>query len=129
LSFILPTRAPKLFAPFDPEHVLDSKSEYRVKRPSRTNPEQIAHGRFGLPQNMLLHVIPAKAGIQCFHGLQILWTPVFTGETNTVQFFHVFPFSKGGLGGFGFESWIFVIGDCLELIPSGMRCPDLVLRI
>ena len=26
-------------------------------------------------------VIPAKAGIQSFKDLEILWTPVFTGET------------------------------------------------
>jgi hypothetical protein len=30
-----------------------------------------------------------------FMGLQILWTPVFTGETNTVRFFHTFPPTKG----------------------------------
>src|SRR4030042_2213156 len=26
----------------------------------------------------------------------MLWTPVFTGETNTVRFFHTFPLAKGG---------------------------------
>jgi hypothetical protein len=26
--------------------------------------------------------------------LQILWTPVFTGETIKILFFHTFPFSK-----------------------------------
>src|SRR4030042_726823 len=29
-------------------------------------------------------------------GLQMLWTPVYTGETNTVGFFHSFPPAKGG---------------------------------
>jgi hypothetical protein len=31
-------------------------------------------------------VIPAKAGIQCFNWLRILWTPVFTGETTFYDF-------------------------------------------
>ena len=44
---------------------------------------------------VLFRVIPAKAGIQCFHWLQILWTPVFTGETNRIDFFTPSPFSKG----------------------------------
>jgi len=35
---------------------------------------------------VLFHVIPAKAGIQCFRGTD--WTPVFTGETAEIQFFH-----------------------------------------
>jgi hypothetical protein len=26
----------------------------------------------------------------------MLWTPVYTGETNTVGFFHSFPPAKGG---------------------------------
>jgi hypothetical protein len=52
---------------------------------------------------VLFHVIPAKAGIQSrserdFSRLQILWTPVFTGETNRRQFFHSFPHQGGGLG-------------------------------
>jgi hypothetical protein len=40
----------------------------------------------GKSGSVLFHVIPAKAGIQSrserdFKRLQILWTPVFTGET------------------------------------------------
>jgi hypothetical protein len=46
-----------------------------------------------------------------------VWTPVFTGETNTVRFFHTFPFSKGEVfllpfvkgGGEGFKRAIFYI--------------------
>jgi hypothetical protein len=30
-----------------------------------------------------------------FKALQISWTPVFTGVTAQIQFFHTFPFSKG----------------------------------
>ena len=32
-------------------------------------------------------VIPAKAGIQSFKDLEILWTPVFTGETTFYETF------------------------------------------
>jgi hypothetical protein len=34
-----------------------------------------------------------------FKALQISWTPVFTGVTAQIQFFHTFPF-EGGMGGF-----------------------------
>jgi hypothetical protein len=30
-----------------------------------------------------------------FKALQISWTPVFTGVTAQIQFFHTFPFPKG----------------------------------
>jgi hypothetical protein len=51
--------------------------------------------------SLLFHVIPAEAGIQSrterdFSGLQILWTPVYTGETNRRQFPHTFYREKGG---------------------------------
>ena len=56
----------------------------------------------------MFHVIPAElvpegfnpgAGIQSrterdFSRLQILWTPVFTGETNRRQFSHTFPLGR-----------------------------------
>ncbi len=31
-------------------------------------------------RNLRSSVIPAEAGIQPFKGIEILWTPVFTGE-------------------------------------------------
>jgi hypothetical protein len=52
---------------------------------------------------VLFHVIPAKAGIQFrserdFSRLQMPWTPVFTGETKTGQFFRIFNPGGGKLG-------------------------------
>jgi hypothetical protein len=37
---------------------------------------------------VLFHVIPEKAGIQYFHDVMTDWTPVFTGVTAKIQFFH-----------------------------------------
>ena len=62
-------------------------------------------------------VIPAKAGIQCFlPGYKILWAPVFTGETNTVRFFHSFPSRRGEGTGLGrISPWFTVHGSWLRL--------------
>jgi len=53
---------------------------------------------------VLFHVIPAPIfiGINSsrnpvfFKRQKVIWTPVYTGETNTVGFFHSFPPAKGG---------------------------------
>jgi hypothetical protein len=37
-----------------------------------------------------------KAGIHCFKALAIDWTPVFTGVTAEIHFFHTFGEGKGG---------------------------------
>ncbi len=61
-------------------------------------------------------VIPAKAGIQCFlPRYKILWAPVFTGETNTVRFFHPVPSRRGEGTGSGRNSpWFIVHGPWLR---------------
>ena len=50
------------------------------------------------------NVIPAKAGIQFFHLVRILWIPVFTGMTTFCEF--------TSLGYWNIDYWIlFVIWD------------------
>jgi hypothetical protein len=46
---------------------------------------------------VVFHVIPAKAGIQRFQSLSNDWTPVFTGVTPEIQFFHTFGEGRVGV--------------------------------
>jgi hypothetical protein len=67
----------------------------------------------------LFHVIPAKPESSVFRDLRIAWTPVFTGVTAEIQFFHTFGGGKGGGDAVRDSYATFRLIDTLEVSHAG----------